>query len=81
VSQDPRVAEIARFVRDHLLIDGSSTFSPETPLIGSGLVDSMGIVMLAAFVEERFGAYVREDEIFDGRDTIQAIVELIDRNR
>lgn len=78
---DPRTAELERYVRTNLVIDEGAPLSSTTPLVGGGLVDSMGIVMLAAFIEDRFGVRISEDEIMGGSDSIDAIVALIDRCR
>lgn len=78
---DPRTAELERYVRENLVIDEGAPLSSTTPLVSDGLVDSMGIVMLAAFIEDRFGVRISEDEIMGGSDSIDAIVALIDRCR
>lgn len=36
---------------------------PDDPLIGGGVIDSIGVVELVAFLEEAFGVEIPEDEI------------------
>ena len=48
---EDRGAILLDYIRSQLLVDPERALDAETPLISEGLVDSMGLVMLAAFVE------------------------------
>jgi acyl carrier protein len=37
--------------------------SDEEPLLGSGIVDSLGIMRLVSYIEEEFGVEVGEDDL------------------
>jgi acyl carrier protein len=77
---DDRAAVISDYIRAHLLVDRSKELALDTPLISEGLVDSMGLVLLAAFVEERFGVRIDDAEIRAGHlETIVEILSLMDR--
>ncbi len=82
---DPRAALFAlfeRFVRDELLVDGSATVGPRTRLLSEGLVDSLGAVRLAAFIEEKFGVRFEDSELRAGElETIDDILHAIDARR
>ncbi len=41
----------------------STPFTEEMSLVDSGLIDSLGIMKLLAFIEKRFGFIVPEDEV------------------
>ncbi len=77
---DARIAAVVEFLHTALMVDAGSPIHAETPLVSSGLLDSMGVVMLAAFVEERFGVRLSDDDVrAGGVDTIAALLALIDR--
>ena len=52
----------------------------DDPLIGSGMVDSMGLVKLANFLEEQFAIKIsRKEMVKENFQTIEAIVGMISR--
>jgi acyl carrier protein len=58
---DDDTAALLQFIREELLPDPRADISPTTPLISQGLLDSLSVVRLAAFIEERFA--VRFDDV------------------
>lgn len=75
---DERAQVIEAFIRTKLLADRQRALTLDTPLVGDGLVDSMGQVMLAAFVEERFGVRVNDADVRAGRlGTIRDILAFV----
>lgn len=75
---DECTAILVEYVRSQLLVDPDRPLDADTPLISEGLVDSMGLVMLAAFVEERFGARIEDADFRAGSlESIRDVVELI----
>src|SRR3954451_22983295 len=48
------------FVENELAIDEEEEITPDTALLDLGIVDSMAIVVLLAFIEEAFGLHVAE---------------------
>jgi acyl carrier protein len=55
------VDALAAFVREEAVRD--EAIGPGTDIIGEGLVDSVGIFKLIAFVEERFGVTIEPHEV------------------
>ncbi len=56
--------------------------SPSDSLLEKGLLDSMALVKLIAFIEERFGVPLSDDEFDpDNFETIDAIAALIEQKR
>ena len=54
--------------------------APDTDIIGEGLVDSLGIFKLIAFVEEKFAVTIEPDEVLlDNFQTLRAVRNLIVR--
>ena len=79
---DPRIARLERFVHDELLVDRSVAVRPDTRLLSEGLIDSLGAVRLAAFVEETFGVRFEDSELRPGElETIAEILAAVDARR
>ena len=67
--------QIKQFILSDLIKDGSATeLDNDENLIDSGVVDSLGIMKLVAFLEKSFKIAVSDDEILlDNFETIDAI--------
>jgi len=74
---------IASFIADELLTGkGIDKVGPDESLIDSGVLDSLALVRLISFLEERFGVTVRDDEVIpENFQTIQAIEAYIGGKR
>ena len=72
---DMREEQIKQFILSDLIKDGSATeLDNDENLIDSGVVDSLGIMKLVAFLEKSFKIAVSDDEILlDNFETIDAI--------
>jgi acyl carrier protein len=53
--------EVHDYIRSEFQVDRALT--PDENLLGSGILDSMSLLKLVTFLEERFGFEVRENEI------------------
>lgn len=73
--------ELTGFIRNTLVGEGTAvTIDDATPLIENGIVDSMGLMQIVAFIEERTGIRVPDDEIApDNFETVGAISQLVER--
>ncbi|HYV56626.1 MAG TPA: acyl carrier protein [Candidatus Nitrosopolaris sp.] len=79
---DARADALIEFVERNLLTDLGRRVTPDTPLLAGGVVDSMGLVLLAAFVEERFGVHLEDADLREGAlTTIADVVALLDARR
>ncbi|HEX3631697.1 MAG TPA: acyl carrier protein [Casimicrobiaceae bacterium] len=57
---------------------GGIAVAPDTDIIGEGLVDSLAIFKLIAFVEETFGVTIEPDEVLlENFQTLRAVRNLI----
>lgn len=57
----------------------AKNLAPSDSLLDKGLLDSMGIVKLIAFIEERFGVQLGDDEFDpDNFESVDAIATLIE---
>jgi acyl carrier protein len=55
--------EIQRYVSDTLLVDFAAGVDADTDLFEAGMVDSYKFVDLVAFLEQRFGVCLTDDEL------------------
>jgi acyl carrier protein len=79
---DDDAAALLQFIRDEVLADPSTEVSASTPLISKGLVDSLGVTRLAAFIEDRFGIRFDDVEIRAGvAETVNDILALVRKRR
>lgn len=56
-------AELEQFIVSDLSGDEQGTLSHDDDLMSRGIVDSLGILRLMAFIEEKFAVSVGADEI------------------
>lgn len=75
-----RNQELATFIEKNLIGDGRTQVSDTTPLIEEGIVDSMGLMQIVTFIEERTGLRVSDDDVTpENFETVAAIGQLVDR--
>jgi len=69
---------LARFFAQEVTTQGATAVAPDTDIIGEGLVDSLAIFKLIAFVEETFGVTIQPDEVLlENFQTLRAVRNLI----
>ncbi len=51
---------IRSFIVDTFFVED---FSDEEPFLSAGIIDSMGMLQLVTFLQERFGIEVRDEEL------------------
>lgn len=71
--------QIMQFITEHFLQgDASATLLPMTPLVSGGILDSLGVLELVAFLESTFGVEFEAHEVSRDRlDTIADIEALV----
>jgi acyl carrier protein len=76
---DPRRAKLATFLRSKLSKDPRKVLEPDTPLVSSGLVDSLSLIQVLAFIEDEFQVVIPDEAATaESMDTIRKIDDLID---
>jgi acyl carrier protein len=61
---------------------GISDFDAETPLFSGGLLDSMAVLELTAFVERKAGVkFAVSDVILDNLDSVNRILAFVNKHR
>ncbi len=78
--------ETAKILADYITADvlkqPGRALAPSARLISSGLVDSMSLVDLALFVEERFGVKIDDTELnAQNFDTLAELAALVESRR
>ena len=81
-SAEETAEKLRAFVVRRYLPKRGRALAVDEPLISSGIIDSLGLVDLIAFVEEELGVFVGPDEFGVGRaDTMADVLALIARHR
>ena len=73
--------DVRQFVIDNFILDaGAAEINGEASLTQAGVLDSMGVLELIMFLEERFGVKVPdEDTLPENLDSIDRIVGYVGR--
>lgn len=80
-------AEIERAIHDFLasrpdLVGGAARLRPDQSLIAGGLIDSLAVLDIVAFLEERFAIrFEPEDLTGENFDSIAAMAQLVRARR
>jgi acyl carrier protein len=66
-------------IRRNLSHDPDQAISADTPLISSGLLDSLSLVEVLVFVEDTFGVVIPDEAATaEAMDSVRRIVQLMD---
>jgi acyl carrier protein len=68
-----------RFLIDEILFGSRTNIDPYESLVTSGIVDSLALLRLVTYLEERFGVTFEYDEVIpDNFETIHGIKTLVE---
>jgi acyl carrier protein len=66
------------YIKHELLHGGGDHLKPEDDLLSAGIIDSLGILQLVAFIEERFDITIPdEDVVFDNFYSVKALSDYL----
>jgi acyl carrier protein len=72
--------ELRDFIVENFLFGEEVSFSDADSFLRQGIIDSTGVVEIIAFIEERYGIKVQDDEIVpDNLDSIEKLSRFIER--
>lgn len=73
--------QLRQYIADNLLFSGNgASLGDEESFLDSGIVDSLGVLELATFVEDTFGIEVPDEEVIpDNFDSIGQLTAYIGR--
>ena len=75
------IEPLRNFIRKHFLFDEEARLEDHDPLFPD-VIDSLGVMELVDFVEERYAVELEEDELLaDNFQSLEAVSALIDRKR
>jgi len=74
-------AQVLRFLTGELKVPGAD-LHPDAPLVTTGLLDSVALVRLAAFLERRLGIHIPDRDItVEHFESIRCIEAYVERRR
>jgi acyl carrier protein len=74
--------EVRAFLVDTFLLGDDDGFADDASLLDSGIVDSTGVMEVVAFLEERFGIVIDDDELVaDNLDSVDRLAAFVSRKR
>ena len=77
VGMDELERDVRAFISDNFILDGDD-LAGDASLTQQGVLDSMGVLELIMFVEERFGVKVPdEDTLPENLDSVDRIVRYV----
>ena len=70
---------IREFIADHFLKGGEvTTISDDVSFLDEGIIDSVGVLELVAFIEETFGFRVEDEELIpENLDSVSKLVVFV----
>ena len=74
-------SELQQFIAAEVVTDEGAGVGIEEPLIRSGRLDSMGLLRVLGFVEERYGVYLAETGSPSDFETVATLAAAVRRLR
>jgi acyl carrier protein len=66
------------YVKNELLRGRGEKLTPADDLLSAGIIDSLGILQMVAFIENRFGIQVPdEDVVYENFHSVKALAEYL----
>lgn len=70
--------ELIEYIMKEFVEDPDEEIEENTPLISSGLIDSLSVVSLVAFIDKKFGVKIPDEKgTVDNFETVNKIIEVI----
>jgi acyl carrier protein len=70
---------LEKYITEELLLGQKTKIDPEESLTASGVIDSLSLLRLIAFVEETFNVQVEDTELSpDNFETLNLMVSLVE---
>jgi acyl carrier protein len=76
------IDDVREFLAVNLRVAGAASLAPDTRLIARGVLDSIELMQVVSFLEEKYGIRVEDTEILpDNLGSLAAIGSFVDRKR
>jgi len=73
---------LSEYIKNEIIRNNNAQLDENEDLLGTGVLDSLSILKLVAFVEERFGIQVPdEDVVFDNFKSVSALEEYLNQHK
>lgn len=69
--------ELQRFISEGILLDEGNPVGPDDPLMSSGRVDSMGLLKIVVFLQEKYGVDVLASGSPEDFETVSALAATV----
>ena len=70
------------YITKELAIGRAKTVSPDDDLVASGVLDSLGLMQLVLFIDEKLSIHIPdEDVVIDNFRTVRILADYLDRQR
>lgn len=70
---------LMRYIKDELLRGRMNDLQADDDLLGSGVINSLGILQLVSFVEDRMGIEIPdEDVVYENFHSVAALADYLD---
>jgi acyl carrier protein len=70
---------IRRFIAESFLID---RFADDDSFLGTGIIDSLGVMQLVSFIEAELGVAVADSDLLpENLDSVAAVAAFVERKR
>jgi 2-hydroxymuconate-semialdehyde hydrolase len=70
--------ELIEYIMKEFVEDPDEELDENTPLISSGLIDSLSVVSLVAFIDKKYGVKIPDEKgTVDNFETVSKIMEII----
>ncbi len=71
---------IKKFLNERFLLNSSAEIDEDASLIENGVVDSLGVLEIVGFIEEKFRFEVQDEDLTsDNLDSVNKIVRFVER--
>ena len=73
-------AVIMNYVKDELMRGRAVNLTEDTDLLGTGVIDSLGVLQLVAYIDERLGIQIPDEDVtYDNFHSVRALSEYLAR--
>ena len=74
-----RKAALAEFIKNEVMKNANANLGDDQDLLSSGILDSLGILQVVAFIDDQFGIQVPdEDVVFENFQSLNALTGYLD---
>lgn len=75
------LADLEKFLLEEVAVDTSrKSLEPEDDLLEQGVIDSMGILKLVAYIEETYGVQIDDEDVIpENFQTLASMASFIER--